>query len=75
VVPLSVRKRIAEALITTAAGLVIAIFTLFPYNSLRAQINRSLSAIESLALAAVAERDKAGPSKADQAQDDPGTIK
>jgi len=73
--PRSVSQGIAEALITTAAGLVIAIFTLFPYNSLRAQINRSLTAIESLAWAAVAGRQAGSPDKQEQARDDTDTIK
>jgi biopolymer transport protein ExbB len=46
--PRSVSQGIAEALITTAAGLVIAILTLFPYNALRVQVERSLSTIEML---------------------------
>lgn len=53
--PRSVSQGIAEALITTAVGLVIAILTLFPYNALRTQVERSLSAIESLAWAFVDE--------------------
>lgn len=53
--PRSVSQGIAEALITTAAGLVIAILTLFPYNALRVQVDRTLSAIESLAWAGVQE--------------------
>lgn len=56
--PRSVSQGIAEALITTAAGLVIAIFTLFPYNALRVQSERTLSAIESLAWAGVGEKDQ-----------------
>lgn len=54
--PRSVSQGIAEALITTAVGLVIAIFTLFPYNALRVQSERTLSAIESLAWAGVGEK-------------------
>ncbi len=72
--PRSVSQGIAEALITTAAGLVIAIFTLFPYNSLRAQIDRSLSAIESLAWAAVAGQDKGGQIQAQSGPDKADTI-
>ncbi len=53
--PRSVSQGIGEALITTAAGLVIAILTLFPYNAFRVQVERSLSAIESLAWAGVRE--------------------
>jgi len=51
--PRSVSQGIAEALITTAVGLVIAIITLFPYNALRVQVDRTLSAMESLASAAL----------------------
>ena len=40
---------IGEALITTAAGLVVALVTLFPYNHFRGQVERSLSRLESLA--------------------------
>jgi biopolymer transport protein ExbB len=54
--PHSVSQGIAEALITTAAGLVIALVTLFPYNALRAQIDRTISRIELLAAARVAGR-------------------
>ncbi len=51
--PRAVGSGIAEALITTAAGLIIAVATLFPYNALRSQVDRTLSRLESLAAAAV----------------------
>lgn len=51
--PRLVSQGIAEALITTAAGLVVAVATLFPYNALRAQVDRTLSRIESLGSAAL----------------------
>ncbi|GAB4192186.1 MAG: MotA/TolQ/ExbB proton channel family protein [Phycisphaeraceae bacterium] len=54
--PRSVGQGIAEALITTAAGLVIAIFTLFPYNALRIQVERTLTMLETLARAAAEGR-------------------
>jgi len=44
---------IAEALITTAGGITVALITLFPYNGLRAQVDRSLSRLETLAAAAM----------------------
>ena len=52
--PKEVSGGIAEALVTTAVGLVIAIVVLFPYNAFRAQVDRTLSRLESLAAAAVA---------------------
>ena len=58
--PQSVSQGIAESLLTTAAGLVVAVVTLFPYNALRAQVDRTLSRLESLAAAALhaAKRDE-----------------
>ncbi|HEX7009831.1 MAG TPA: MotA/TolQ/ExbB proton channel family protein [Phycisphaeraceae bacterium] len=50
--PKAVSQGIAEALITTAAGLIVAAGTLLPYNILRAQIDRTLSRIEVLAWSA-----------------------
>lgn len=47
---------IGEALITTAAGIAVALLTLLPYNLFRAQADRSLSRLESLVTAALAER-------------------
>ncbi len=47
--PRSVSQGIAEALLTTAVGLVIAIMTLFPYMIFRVQVNRTLAGLESLA--------------------------
>ena len=49
--PRSVSQGIAEALLTTAAGLTIALVTLFPYNAFRGQIDRTLGRIEALAAA------------------------
>lgn len=50
--PRLVSPAIGEALITTAAGLVVALVVLFPYNGFRAQIDRTLGRIEMLAAAA-----------------------
>ncbi len=47
--PRAVSQGIAEALLTTAAGLVIAIVVLFPYNACRAQVERALGRLEQLA--------------------------
>ena len=49
--PRLVSPAIAKALITTAAGLVVAILALFPYNSFRAQLNRTIGRLEALAAA------------------------
>ncbi len=51
--PSLVGQGIAEALITTAAGLVVALVTLLPYNLIRAQVDRTLSGLESLVAAAM----------------------
>lgn len=51
--PREVGSGIAEALLTTATGLIIAVATLFPYNALRTQVDRTLSRLESLGAAAV----------------------
>ena len=46
--PSKVGGGIAEALLTTVAGLVVALVVLFPYNVFRAQIDRTLGRMESL---------------------------
>lgn len=51
--PRRVSSGIAEALLTTAVGLVVAIGVLFPYNAFRAQIDRALGRIELLIAAAM----------------------
>ncbi len=43
---------IAEALLTTAAGLVVAICTLFPYMGFKGQIERAIGRLEALVAAA-----------------------
>ncbi len=50
--PRNVSRGIAEALLTTAAGLAVALIVLFPYNFFRAQIDGALGRIESLVTAA-----------------------
>jgi len=52
--PRSVSGGIAQALLTTAAGLTIAIVVLFAYNAFRTQVDRTLSRLEMLAAAASA---------------------
>lgn len=47
---------IGEALITTAAGITVALVTLLPYNLFRAQADRSLSRLESLVAAALSKK-------------------
>ena len=56
--PRTVSPAIAEALITTAAGLVIAIIVLFPYNAFRAQMDRTLSRVETLLAAMGVEKEE-----------------
>ena len=43
---------IAEALLTTALGLVVALITLFPYMVFRGQVDRAIGRVESLVAAA-----------------------
>ncbi|MFH1103267.1 MAG: MotA/TolQ/ExbB proton channel family protein [Pseudomonadota bacterium] len=47
--PQAVTAGIAEALITTAAGLVIAIFSVFPFNYLNSRVENAVLAIEKYA--------------------------
>jgi len=55
--PRLVGMGIAEALLTTAAGLVIALVILFPYNAFRAQMDRTLGRLEMLAESGEAARE------------------
>jgi len=48
---------IGQALITTAAGITVALLTLLPYNLFRAQADRSLSRLESLVAAGLSRND------------------
>ena len=50
--PRAVSVGIAEALLTTALGLVVALVTLFPYMMFRAQVERALGRVESVIAAA-----------------------
>ncbi len=63
--PRQVSEGIAEALLTTAAGLAVAVVTLFPYNAFRAQVQRTLGRLEALAAAATSRGD--GGVRADHA--------
>lgn len=47
--PQAVTAGVAEALITTAAGLAIAIFTVFPYNYFTAQVEKAAQDMEKYA--------------------------
>lgn len=47
--PRAVTGGIAQALVTTAAGLAIAIFSVFPYNYFRSRLRRSAHVIEQYA--------------------------
>lgn len=50
--PAAVSHGIAEALLTTAAGLLVALAVLLPYNAFRAQMDRTLGRLEVLVSAA-----------------------
>ena len=49
--PTLIAGGIAEALVTTVAGLVIALVVLFPYNAFRAQIDRTMGLADALVAA------------------------
>lgn len=46
--PSLVSQGIAEALLTTAAGLIVALLVLIPYNLFRSQVDRTIGRIEML---------------------------
>jgi biopolymer transport protein ExbB len=50
--PADIGPKIGEALITTVAGLIVALVVLFPYNAFNAQIERTLGRMETLIAAA-----------------------
>jgi biopolymer transport protein ExbB len=50
--PSAVSHGIAEALLTTAMGLIVALVTLFPYMIFRAQAERAIGRVESIIAAA-----------------------
>jgi biopolymer transport protein ExbB len=50
--PSTVSHGIAEALLTTALGLIVALVTLFPYMIFRAQAERAIGRVESIIAAA-----------------------
>ncbi len=68
--PRDVSGGIAEALLTTAVGLTVAIVVLFPYNAFRAQIDRTLGRLELLAAAATA-RSRPSPKQTHPNEPDP----
>ena len=49
--PAQLAGPIGEALLTTVAGLVVALVVLFPYNAFQAQIDRTLGRIDALVAA------------------------
>ena len=63
--PVSVAGGIAEALITTAFGLIIALVTLFPYTIYRARADRCLARLEAFgqSLITTAEERDAGAAR------------
>jgi biopolymer transport protein ExbB len=62
--PKEVSAGIAEALITTATGLSVALMTLFPFMAFRAQAERAFGRLEAMAAAAAqaAGKESTGPS-------------
>jgi biopolymer transport protein ExbB len=56
--PSLIGSGIAEALLTTVVGLIIALVVLFPYNAFRAQTDRSLGRMQMLIAAARQRHDE-----------------
>jgi biopolymer transport protein ExbB len=57
--PRHISASLAQALLNTVAGLVVAVIVLFPYNFFRAQIDRTLGRFEALIAAAQQMQDGA----------------
>jgi len=62
--PRAVSGGIAEALLSTAAGLFVALAVLFPYNAMRVQSERAMGRFEGLIAAAEALREDGGQGEA-----------
>lgn len=60
--PKDVAAGIAAALLTTALGLIIALFTLFPYMIYRGQVDRALGRLESV-IASAQQGENAGTNR------------
>lgn len=69
--PSAVSAGIAEALLTTALGLVVALVTLFPYMVFRGQVDRAIGRVESV-IAAAQQGAHAGGRSARDAATSPG---
>ncbi len=63
--PAAVAGGIAEALLTTAFGLLVALITLFPYVWARSQAERCLSRLEAITAAAALRRETYSPPASD----------
>jgi biopolymer transport protein ExbB len=61
--PRQISANLAQALLNTVAGLVVAVIVLFPYNFFRAQIDRTLGRFEALIAAAQAPETTPTPPK------------
>lgn len=61
--PAQIAGGIAEALLTTATGLIVAVVALFPYAMHRASLRRAMSRLEMLAAAAEQGRVRTKPSR------------
>jgi len=69
--PVSVAGGIAEALITTAFGLIIALATLFPYTIFRARADRCLARLEAFGQSLISIASSgARPERADKGKPD-----